>query len=112
IAQRPVRAEHRLVHSQRIEDMLLEKDVEPLAADRLNDEAKHVGAEVRIDEAGARLALERCLDYCLARFARRHRDAPHVAAGRQSRTMLEKLLDSDVVLEATAECGDELRDFI
>jgi len=79
------------VHAERIEDVLLEKDVEPLAADRLDDEAEHVGAEVRVDEARARLALERGLDHCLARFARhmamRHRSRPAGNPERCSRAV-------------------------
>ena len=92
--------------------MLLQKDVEPLATNGLSDEAEHVGAEVRVDEAGAWLALERCLDDCLARFARRHGDAPQIASRGQTRAMLEQLLDRNVVLESAAERRDELRDFV
>ena len=71
-----------------------EELVEPLARRRFDDEAEHVGAEVGVLVAAAGLADERRRDDRGARFVGRVRDAPEVAAGRQTRAMLEQHADA------------------
>ena len=76
----------------------------------LDDEAEHVGAEVGVLVAPAGLAAERRRDDRGARFFGRVRDAPEVAAGGQSRAVLEQHADGDAILVAAGELGHVLRD--
>ena len=58
VRERVGRTEERVRHAQRLEDLVVEEDVERLTGHGLDHEPKDIGAEVGIDVALTGLALE------------------------------------------------------
>ena len=84
--------------------------IERLVRDRLDDEAQHVHADVRVLLYGAGRVLERGGEHETARLARRVRVVRKVAPGRETRAMLEQLADGDARLLSAREGGKVARD--
>ena len=67
------------------------------------DFAEEIKAQDRVDEAIARLALERCVDHVPSGIFGIRGQTPEIAPGRQPGAMREELSNGDRILLPSAE---------
>ncbi len=93
------------MHSKRSEHALLEEGIKPLTADRLHNEAEHVGAQIRVLVMDSRLVVELGVYNGLAGLIGGTGNSPQIAAGGEPGAMGKELSDGNLILQAAGEAG-------